>query len=199
MIRFSSQIHRRCLFDDAFGVDEPLNETAHGEGLVATGSHYALLSQLSEGMGMIKEEEKRVFYEPFSIFSPTTMTLQEFTSAPVNQVRVVSPSPLSRVGSAADSSSSLFLFEQRSLLKTALPEGINLLTLEKWRGDSLLLRLEHFIERNENGQPVTLDIKVMTFPELVNRKNLSDFVTKPLLFFLFRICSWILMWCQWRK
>ncbi|CAG0879219.1 unnamed protein product [Darwinula stevensoni] len=125
-------IHRRCLYDDAFGVEEALNETAHGEGLVASGSHYALLSELSEGMGVIKEEEKRIFYEPLPIFSPTTMTLQDFTSAPMNQ---------------------------RSLLKTALPEGINLLTLENWRGGSLLLRLEHFVERKENGQPVTLDIK----------------------------------------
>lgn len=36
-------VHRRCLHDDAFGVDEALNETAYGEGLVVRGSHYLLV------------------------------------------------------------------------------------------------------------------------------------------------------------
>jgi len=35
-----SQVHRRLLKDDAFGVAEALNETAFGEGLVARGTHY---------------------------------------------------------------------------------------------------------------------------------------------------------------
>ena len=36
-------IHRRLLDDDAFGVDQPLNETEFGgKGLVARGTHYLL-------------------------------------------------------------------------------------------------------------------------------------------------------------
>lgn len=35
-------MHRRLLHDDAFGVGEPLNETAFGKGLVARGKHYVL-------------------------------------------------------------------------------------------------------------------------------------------------------------
>lgn len=34
------QVHRRLLHDDAFGVDEALNETAFGKGLVVRGTHY---------------------------------------------------------------------------------------------------------------------------------------------------------------
>lgn len=34
------QVHRRIFYDDAFGVDEALNETAFGVGLVARGQHY---------------------------------------------------------------------------------------------------------------------------------------------------------------
>lgn len=35
-------VHRRLLDDDAFGVGEPLNETAFNEGLVARGKHYLI-------------------------------------------------------------------------------------------------------------------------------------------------------------
>lgn len=35
-------LHRRLLHDDAFGVGEPLNETAFGEGLVARGKLFLL-------------------------------------------------------------------------------------------------------------------------------------------------------------
>lgn len=36
-------IHRRLLHDDAFGVEEALNETAYGKGLIARGHHYLYL------------------------------------------------------------------------------------------------------------------------------------------------------------
>lgn len=41
--KFLFQIHRNCLHDDSFGVDEALNEQAFGKGLVVRGSHYLVL------------------------------------------------------------------------------------------------------------------------------------------------------------
>ena len=35
-------VHRRILHDDSMGVDEALNETAYGKGLVVTGKHILL-------------------------------------------------------------------------------------------------------------------------------------------------------------
>lgn len=54
-------VHRRLLHDDAFGVEESLNETAYGQGLIARGIHYLIMgsSQLDQ--------------------SPTTQSLERFT------------------------------------------------------------------------------------------------------------------------
>merc|ERR1712150_118466 len=38
-------LHRRLLYDDAFGVGEALNETAFGQGLVVRGKHWLQLSR----------------------------------------------------------------------------------------------------------------------------------------------------------
>ncbi|XP_071747296.1 lysosomal alpha-mannosidase-like [Lepeophtheirus salmonis] len=40
-----TMIHRRLLFDDAFGVNEALNETAFGKGLVVRGKHWLLFEK----------------------------------------------------------------------------------------------------------------------------------------------------------
>lgn len=54
-------VHRRLLNDDAFGVNEALNETAYGEGLVARGTHYLIV-------GSSKKQK-----------SPTTQAIERFT------------------------------------------------------------------------------------------------------------------------
>jgi lysosomal alpha-mannosidase len=41
-------VHRRLLFDDDFGVGEPLNEMAYLKGLVARGKHYVIADNNQE-------------------------------------------------------------------------------------------------------------------------------------------------------
>ena len=48
-------VHRRLLDDDAFGVGEPLNETAFGMGLVARGKHFLIHRyRISSHWGVVK-------------------------------------------------------------------------------------------------------------------------------------------------
>lgn len=52
---------------------------------------------------------------------------------------------------------------QFSGLKKSLPHNVHILTLEPWKGKSLLLRLEHFIEKGEDhelSKVATVDIEV---------------------------------------
>lgn len=41
---------------------------------------------------------------------------------------------------------------QYSGLKESLPINVQVLTLEPWRGQTLLLRLEHIMEENEDSE-----------------------------------------------
>ena len=62
-------VHRRLLDDDNFGVGEPLNEEAYGQGLVASGKHVLLLGSDEQDFNAdhrIKSMD--LFHEPLTIF-----------------------------------------------------------------------------------------------------------------------------------
>lgn len=49
------------------------------------------------------------------------------------------------------------------MITSELPPNVHLLTLERWRKDQILLRLEHLFQANETSEyakPVNVDIKV---------------------------------------
>ncbi|XP_065340981.1 lysosomal alpha-mannosidase [Cloeon dipterum] len=128
-------VHRRLLKDDAFGVSEALNETAFGEGLVARGRHIVKLGSRS-----LKAEQRRLAQQhnvlrPWLLFAPTDLTAKQFAKA---------------------------YKTSWSGLSAALPPNVNLLTLEPWKGRSLLLRLEHLQNRDDDevlSKPVTVSLK----------------------------------------
>ena len=48
-------------------------------------------------------------------------------------------------------------------LQSSLPENIQILTLEPWKGHTLLLRLEHIYENGEDielSRPATVNLQV---------------------------------------
>ncbi|XP_075149649.1 lysosomal alpha-mannosidase II isoform X2 [Haematobia irritans] len=121
-------IHRRLLHDDAFGVDESLNETAYGQGLVARGIHYLIVgpSQLDQ--------------------SPTTQSLERFTQL---QKTLAPWRFFSETNYSYTEWSQQFtnIFTGLSL---NLPKNIHLLTFEPWHDHEILVRFEHILEKDED-------------------------------------------------
>jgi lysosomal alpha-mannosidase len=66
------QVHRRLLHDDAFGVGEALNETAHGYGLVAVGKHWLTVGNISSGTAAqrVRSLQQQLSLSPWLFFSP---------------------------------------------------------------------------------------------------------------------------------
>lgn len=139
-------LHRRLLHDDAFGVGEALNETVNGKGLVARGNHRLLLTKKHSAF-----ERKKVIetdLSPIIFVSKSDLSLKNW----------------------------LLLSNCFSWLKSPLPEGIHLLTLEPW-GDKLLLRLENYLTKSDNSSKevdlttVLQNIKVKGVKETVLSGN----------------------------
>lgn len=76
------QVHRRLLKDDAFGVGEALNESAFGEGLVATGKHYIHLGNIKTDANFIENEKLQtveIALRPWLTFTPLkNMSFNEY-------------------------------------------------------------------------------------------------------------------------
>ncbi|XP_060838044.1 lysosomal alpha-mannosidase-like isoform X2 [Rhopalosiphum padi] len=130
-------VHRRIFQDDAFGVNEALNETAFGVGLVARGNHYLTLGSVDKQFAVERLLAQRKLIRPQYFFT--------------KKQSVVSYEELKK-------STAL----QYSGLKRPLPNNVQLLTLEPWKDGSVLLRFEHIFEYNEDknlSTPVVLDVQ----------------------------------------
>ncbi|CAH2064721.1 unnamed protein product, partial [Iphiclides podalirius] len=114
-------LHRRLLYDDAFGVGEALNETAAGLGLVVRGSHRILV-----GASKVEERKRTLefHYRPVVFFSDAERLKYVDWLALNNMFQGV---------------------------RKPLPDGIHLLTLEPWKDGTLLLRLENYLERADDS------------------------------------------------
>lgn len=68
----STQVHRRLLHDDAFGVGEPLNETENNQGLTVYGHHTVLVNKRTSQEALLQLEK---FHAPWVYLTPAN----EFT------------------------------------------------------------------------------------------------------------------------
>ncbi|KAG5331257.1 MA2B1 mannosidase, partial [Acromyrmex charruanus] len=127
-------LHRRLLKDDAFGVGEALNETAFGEGLVVRGTHYLFGGKVKNTDTFVLKEKELAL----------KLALHPWIlGASVNLTNIENISATSG-------------------LNKALPPNVHILTLEPWKDDTILLRLEHLFEVGEGqrmSQPVEVNIQ----------------------------------------
>ncbi|GJQ83733.1 hypothetical protein Trydic_g20609 [Trypoxylus dichotomus] len=135
-------LHRSCLHDDAFGVNENLLERAFGKGLVTRGSHYLIAGPISgnEGGRTVAAQERdiaqRKLLAAWTFITETTAPDFETYKTNYNM--------------------------RYSGLSNSLPDNVQILTLEPWKANTFLLRLEHVLEKNEDpilSQPATVSLK----------------------------------------
>ncbi|XP_072399843.1 lysosomal alpha-mannosidase-like isoform X2 [Diabrotica undecimpunctata] len=141
-------IHRNCLHDDAFGVGEALNETAFDKGLVARGSHYVIL-------GSSKNNNPNGYTTATQVHDQIQQKLLSawtFVSGTENL--------------SFDQYKSKYVMQYAGL-KRNLDKNVQILTLEPWKADTFLLRLEHVFEINEDpilSKPIMIDLKGLFAP-----------------------------------
>ncbi|XP_013794380.1 lysosomal alpha-mannosidase-like isoform X2 [Limulus polyphemus] len=123
-------VHRRLLYDDVYGVSEPLNERGiDGKGLVVRGKHYLLLGSIDGAVLEMKDLAQRALMKPVITFFQANFTDND----------VEEPETLA--------------FERKfSGLQDELPSNIHLLTLERLEKNKILLRLEHFHEKDVTSE-----------------------------------------------
>ena len=155
-------VHRRLLYDDAFGVGEALNEMAFGEGLVIRGKHWVQISPNGKYLPNRKHRFKaqQAFMDAGVNFVNTDMKFDEFKQH--------------------------YAMQYTALGSVDLPENVHLLTLEEWHGnsrDAVLIRFEHMFDANEDpllSRPVSFklsgilkDFKISQVEEVILSANLQ--------------------------
>lgn len=143
-------VQRRLLNDDSMGVGEALLEEAFGTGIVVRGKHWLLAGSINgnDGRSLAAQERKlaqKKLLSPWVLLSNASNTVfADWTSSHATKF---------------------------SGLKQDLPENIQILTLEPWKDGSLLLRLEHILEKGEDAelsQPVTVNLEALFAPFTVS-------------------------------
>ncbi|CAH0546840.1 unnamed protein product [Brassicogethes aeneus] len=121
-------IHRNCMHDDAFGVGEPLIEEAFDRGLVARGTHWLVFGNITSNSG------KSIAAIERDIAQKKLLNAWTFLAPGSN--------PIDKINAG-------HVWEY-SGLNRALPDNVQILTLEPWAAYTFLLRLEHVLEKNED-------------------------------------------------
>jgi lysosomal alpha-mannosidase len=138
-------VHRRLLHDDGFGVGDPLSEPGFdGKGLVIRGKFWLLFSSIKDAAKQHRDIAQRLFLEPLITFSTYKTESDYYKNFQTSY----------------------------SGLVNALPKNVHLLTLEQWKNNSYLLRLEHFYQTIDDpeglSKPVTVDLKSLFKPFVIS-------------------------------
>ncbi|XP_049516029.1 lysosomal alpha-mannosidase-like isoform X2 [Dermacentor silvarum] len=148
-------VHRRLLYDDAFGVDEALNESYYnGRGLVVRGTHRVSLTPLAQAAQVHRPLAMAMYAAPTLHFAP--MGSKAYTSECKTNC---------------------------SALANSLPPNVHLLTLEHWnKGEKVLLRLEHFFEYKDHAgelsKPANFSLQDVFVRTIANMTEMNLAATK---------------------
>ncbi|KAJ2942177.1 hypothetical protein O0L34_g15718 [Tuta absoluta] len=140
-------LHRRLVKDDHKGVGEPLNETVlNGVGLVVRGKHRVVLTETKPEDNVIEKKNViQVDMEPqVFISNANTLSLQDWLK-----------------------------LKNCHNWVNALPDGLNLLTLEPWSDNSLLLRIENYLELSDKDES-TLELDLNKFFKNIKLTSLKE-------------------------
>lgn len=167
-------LHRRLLQDDGLGMEEPLNEPGiDRRGLIIRGKHYLLVGPIDSVIRSTRQLSKQLHMHPIQWFQapPASMDLGIPTLGTSNGGNILASAgtQLTSNGETATNLTPLSnqLIQNRfkfSGLRDYLPKMINLLSLESWDQDNVLIRLEHIFEINEDAdysRPVQLSLRRM--------------------------------------
>jgi lysosomal alpha-mannosidase len=128
-------LHRRLTVDDKFGVDEALNETAYGEGLVIRGRHIFVVQPPASSALYHRVGSQQLYMHPLATYSLIQQSYADYSAA----------------------------YRQTwSALTDTLPLNVHLLTLDQLGSKDYLVRVEHYFELNEDAlysDPVTIDLQ----------------------------------------
>ncbi|XP_031623847.1 lysosomal alpha-mannosidase-like isoform X1 [Contarinia nasturtii] len=124
-------VHRRLLHDDAFGVGEALNETAFGKGLIARGTSYFVFGPKRHTEKTSTEANER--FIQLQTLLPSWLLFSNVSQLSYNVWK--------------DSYKNIY-----SGLSLSLPKNIHLLTFEPWKAESILIRFEHILAKDEDNQ-----------------------------------------------
>ncbi|CAF4058122.1 unnamed protein product [Rotaria sp. Silwood2] len=142
-------LHRRILHDDSQGVAESLNETAYGQGLVVRGRHSLILEPPTTSALIHRVTAQRIYMHTLSTYAIPPLSYLNYT----NKYRLT-----------------------WSALSTVMPVNVHLLTFDQLDAKKIVVRVEHFFERNEDAiysQPVTFDLQSL-FNSLGTIKDLLE-------------------------
>ncbi|KAF7634626.1 Alpha-mannosidase [Meloidogyne graminicola] len=124
-------LHRRCFFDDGWGVEEPLDEPGEdGKGLIVQGKHWLLFNSKTN------EEHRPLAFELFEENVPQAIAFIPLDNFILGNITLYKE---------------LYRTKFSGLSINSLPSTVHLLTLTPIGNlnNELLIRLEHYYQKNE--------------------------------------------------
>jgi lysosomal alpha-mannosidase len=142
-------VHRRLLDSDpSTSMNEPLNETAYGKGLVVRGKHLLIIDTPKNSASVHRTNAQQLYMQPISTFALTDLSYASYSTN----------------------------YRQTwSALVDTMPRNLHLLTLDQLEPKQYLVRVEHYFELHEDdiySQPIQIDLQKL----LTSLGTIVDFV-----------------------